>query len=89
MSVDPKALEGKIKQLYPEIDQHGIDMSSHWDDVTKAWMIRLAKGGNTLETHIESQDAEDCLSGTKCVYLNTQLSRFVEAYCLRGDKSCQ
>jgi len=88
MSVDPKALEGVIKQLYPEIDQHGIAMSSHWDEVTKAWMVRLSKGENTLETHIEPQDAEDCLKGTKCVYLSTQVSRFVEAYCLRDAKSC-
>ncbi len=88
MSVDPKALEGMIKQLYPEIGQYSIDMSSHWDDVTKAWMIRLSKGDNALETHIESQDAEDCLNGTKCVYLATQIGRFVQDYCLLDDKSC-
>ncbi len=89
MSVDPKALEGKIKQLYPEIGKYGIDMSSRWDDVTQSWMIRLAKGDNTLETHIEPQDAQDCLGGAKCVYLGAQIGRFVQDYCLLDDKSCR
>ena len=88
MSIDPKALEAKIKSFYPEIEQHGLTASLHKDEATGAWMLKLTKGGDSMETHIEAQDAADCLEGKECVYLTTQVARFVEAYCLRGG-SCE
>lgn len=88
MSVDAAALEAKIKSMYPEIEQHGLGMSVHPDEATGAWMVKLTKGGNTLETHVEKQDAEGCIDGKECVYLTTQIASFVEAYCLRGGDSC-
>jgi hypothetical protein len=45
----------------------------------------MRKDDNELSTHIDKQDAEDCLKGKECVYLGTQIGRFVQNYCLRGD----
>jgi hypothetical protein len=87
MSVDASALLSKIKTLYPDIEKHGIEMAARFDEASNAWMVSMKKGDDTMETHIENQDAEDCVNGSECVYLSTQIARFVEAYCLRGD-SC-
>lgn len=87
MSVDPKVLEAKIKAFYPEIVANNLDMSVRFDAASQAWMVRLAKGADELETHLEAADAEGCLAGRECVHLTAQVARFIEAYCLRGT-SC-
>lgn len=87
MTVDAKALQAKITDMYPDIAKNGIQLSVNFDATQNAWMVKMTKGGDSLETHLEAADAEACVSGTECVHLTTQIAQFVEAYCLRGD-SC-
>lgn len=85
MSVDPQELKRKIKEIYPEVEKYSVETDVKFDEETDSWLITMRKGENELSTHIEKQDAEDCLKGKECVYLGTQIGRFVQNYCLRGD----
>ncbi|WP_243545533.1 hypothetical protein [Pseudodesulfovibrio tunisiensis] len=86
MTADPGKLEMKIREMYPEIDKHGIEMSVDFDNPKDCWIITFNKDGNVMSTHLERADANDCLDGKRCVYLGNQLSGFVDAYCLESGK---
>lgn len=80
MSVDVRALENKLREMYPEIQGHGLDLSLSFDEGKKAWIIGLKKGQHALSTHLDAKDAEDCIDGVKCVYLGVQIGQFVKNF---------
>jgi len=79
---DSHSVAQAIARLYPEIAAHGINVSVADDPATASWRVVLTHGGNTLATYLERKDADDCVSGVKCVGLGVQIGRFVENYCL-------
>ena len=85
MSVDPKQLDKKIREIYPEIDKWGIKLDFEFDDETDAWLVKFTKGSDTLTTHLQRDDAEKCINGEQCVYFGVQVGRFVKNYCEGGD----
>jgi hypothetical protein len=89
MSVDKNALAAKVREMYPEVDKYGIDLSVEFDKDQDSWLIKFHKGGNDLYTHISEKEAADCLDGVECVHLGVELGRFVEAYCMRDNDSCK
>ncbi len=80
MSVDPKALESTIREMYPEIVKHGLLLSLSFDTDTDAWIVKLSKGKHELTTHLEKKDAEGCLDGIQCIYLGIQVGQFVKNF---------
>ncbi|GLI33905.1 hypothetical protein [Desulforhabdus amnigena] len=80
MSVDKKTLDGKLREMYSEIDKHGLDLSLDFDDRKDAWIVKLSKGRHELTTHLEKKDAEDCLDGIECVYLGVQIGQFIKNF---------
>ena len=84
MSVDRKALESTIREMYPEIIKHDLALSLSFDTDTDSWIVELGKGKHKLSTHIEKKDAEACLNGTQCIYLGVQIGQFVKNFELGG-----
>lgn len=80
MEVDPKTLESKIREMYPEIIQHNLSLSLDFDSGTDSWIVKLGKGDHNLATHLEKKDAEACLEGIQCVYLGVQIGQFVKNF---------
>ena len=80
MSVDVKDLEAKLKEMYPEIDKHGLGMSLTFDEMKSAWIVRFHKDKHELTTHLEKKDAEECLQGIECVYLGVQVGQFIKNF---------
>lgn len=80
MKVDPKTLESKIREMYPEIIKHDLTLSLSFDNGTDSWIVKLDKGGHELATHLEKKDAEACLEGIQCVYLGVQIGQFVKNF---------
>lgn len=85
MSIDPQELKKRIIEIYPEVQKYSVESDVTFDEKTDSWLVTMKKGENELSTHIEKQDAEDCLKGNKCIYLGTQIGRFIQSYCLGGD----
>jgi hypothetical protein len=70
----------RLRTLYPEIAEHGIDLSAVYDHDKHAWVVRLAKGRHELTTHLEKKDADGCMEGVQCVYLGIQIAQLIKNF---------
>ena len=75
---DKKKLCEKIRSIYPDIGECGIDVGVDYDEAKKAWIVDLKHGKHHLSTHLEPKDADACLAGKQCVYLGTQIAQLVD-----------
>ena len=77
--IDKKALCEKIREMYPDIGECGIDIKAEYDEEQKTWVVRLKKDNHKLKTYLEDGDAEKCMLGEKCVGLSIEIAQ------LRGN----
>ncbi len=73
-------LKEMIYEMYPEIGQHGISMSLVFNNELKTFDVKLKKNLQKLTTHIEQKDADECMDGTKCIHLGTQIDQFIRNF---------
>jgi hypothetical protein len=73
--VDKKALCEKIRELYPDIGECGIDIDVEFDKAQSAWVVHLKKDNRKLKTFLEEGDAEKCMLGQKCVGLGIEVAQ--------------
>ena len=72
---DKDELCSKIKDIYPDIGECGIDVNVDYDDEKKAWIVDLKKDRHELTTHLEPEDAETCMQGKQCIGLGIQIAQ--------------
>jgi len=75
-----KALREKILQMYPEIGEHKLSVSVEFKISKNAYIVTFKRGGEELSTHIAKEDADECMNGTKCVYLGVQVGQFIKNF---------
>ena len=80
MSYAHDVLEEKVRSMYPEIKEHGIDLSLDFDDEGNEWILKFRKGAHELTTHLKKEDADECLNGVFCVHLGVQMGEFVDNF---------
>ena len=73
--IDKKELCDKIRRLYPDIGECGIDVDVEYDQGQKAWVVHLKKDNQKLKTFLEEGDAEKCMLGQKCVGLGIEIAQ--------------
>ena len=73
--VDKKSLCDKIRKLYPDIGECGIDVDVEFDKGQSAWVVHLKKDNQKLKTFLEEGDAEKCMIGQKCVGLGIEIAQ--------------
>lgn len=76
-------LKEKILEMYPELDEHGVAVNLTFDAEKDAYIVKMRKGSHELTTHLERQDAEECMNGIKCIYLGIQVVQFVKNFAPR------
>jgi hypothetical protein len=74
---DKKELCEKIRSIYPDIGECGIDVDVEYDEAKKAWVVDLKKDEQELKTHLELQEVDDCMEGKQCVSLGLQISQLI------------
>ncbi len=72
-----KELCEKIKSIYADIGECGIDIKVEYDKEKKAYAVDLQKGEHRLKTYLEPEDADLCMQGKQCVGLGFQISQLV------------
>jgi deoxycytidine triphosphate deaminase len=72
---DKDALCEKIKEIYPDIGECGIDVKVDYDQENNAWVVDLKKDQHELKTFLESDDAETCMLGKQCIGLGIQIAQ--------------
>jgi hypothetical protein len=72
---DKAELCEKIRTIYPDIGECGIDIDVNYDQDQKSWVVYLKKDKHELKTFLEDGDAERCLLGEKCVGLGIEIAQ--------------
>ena len=72
---DKDELCKKIRKLYPDIGECGIDVKVGHDEEQKAWVVNLKKDHLELKTFLEDGDAELCMEGKQCVSLGIEIAQ--------------
>ena len=72
---DKKQLCEKIREIYPDIGECGIDVDVDYDEAKKAWVVDLKKGKHEHKTYLEPQEADQCVEGKQCVSLGLQVAQ--------------
>jgi len=80
MSYTLDNLKDKIAEMYPEIGVHRLDLSVTFDDRKNAYLVTFKRGAESLSTHLEKKDADDCMDNVKCVYLGVQVAQFIKNF---------
>ena len=73
--IDKNTLCEKIKELYPDVGECGIDIQAEYDESQKAWTVWLKRDNHRLKTFLEDGDAEKCMIGEKCVGLGIEIAQ--------------
>jgi hypothetical protein len=64
----------KLKAIYPDIGECGIDVDVEYNAEERTWIIDLKKGNRELRTHMEQEEAQQCMEGKQCVSLGLQVA---------------
>jgi hypothetical protein len=70
-----KELCEKIRGIYPEIGECGIELAVRHDDAKKAWVVDLKKDEHELKHYLEPPDADACMEGKQCVALGLEIAQ--------------
>ncbi len=65
----------KIRQVFPDVGECGIDIQVGYDENNKAWVVDLKKDRHHLKTYLELEDADICMAGKQCVGLGFQIAQ--------------
>jgi len=65
----------KIREIYPDIGECGIDVDVAFDQVQGRWVVDLKKDHHHLKTYLEEGDAELCLTGKQCIGLGIEIAQ--------------
>jgi hypothetical protein len=73
--IDKNELCEKIRNLYPDIGECGIDIKVDFDQEQNAWAVDLKKDNHELKTYLEEGDADKCLDDVQCVSLGIEIAQ--------------
>ena len=68
----------KIRTVFPDIGECGIDLNVEFDNNKDAWVVDLKKGKHELKTYLEAEDVNKCMDGKQCVGLGFQIAQLKE-----------
>ena len=73
------ALCEKIRGIYPDIGECGLDVKVEFDDAQNRWTVYLKKDKHELKTYLEPGDAEKCMQGKQCVSLGIEINQLKDS----------
>ncbi len=73
--IDKAALCEKIREIYPDVGECGIDVQTEYDSQQARWVVHLKKENHELKTYLEDGDAEMCLTGKQCISLGIEIAQ--------------
>lgn len=87
-TIETDIIRQSIRQLYPEVEEFGLDLAITYDPERQAWEATFKKDGKQVSTLLDRADVENCMHGRECVHLGEQLGTFLDTYC-RRTKECE
>jgi hypothetical protein len=65
----------KIREVFPDIGECGIDIDIDYDPKNKAYVVDLKKDNQRLKTYLEPEDADLCMNGKQCMSLGIEIAQ--------------
>jgi hypothetical protein len=65
----------KIKSIYPDIGECGIDIDVDYDEEKQSTVVTLCKGDKTVKHYLPDADADACMAGKQCVALGVEIAQ--------------
>ena len=65
----------KIKTIYPDIGECGIDVEVDYDEDQESLVVYLRKGSKQVKHYLPNEDADACLLGQQCVALGVEVAQ--------------
>jgi hypothetical protein len=72
---DKEELCRKLTEIYPEIEECGIEIDFYFDGEKKAWVVDLVKDAHEFIHYLDAPEAKDCLEGTKSASLGLEIAQ--------------
>lgn len=73
--LENEALCEKIRSLYPDIGECGMDIDVHYDQGKETTVVVLSRGKKTVKHYLPDEDAEACMAGKQCVALGVEIAQ--------------
>jgi len=77
--MDKRELCDKIRGIYPQIGECGIDIDVGYDKDNERWTVYLKKDKKSLKTFLEPDDARLCMEGKQCVSLGIEINQLKDS----------
>lgn len=77
--LDRNRLCEKIREIYPDIGECGIDIRAEYDEAQGRWTVHLKRGGRELKTFLEPGDAELCMEDKQCMALGIEIEQLKDS----------
>ena len=74
------ALLNKIREMYPEVQKHHINVGLDFNNEKDAYVIKFSKEHHELTTYLDRNDADECMDGVKCIHLGVKIGEFVKNF---------
>ncbi len=66
----------KIKEIFPDLGECGIDVKVDFDEAANAYAVRMkGRDGQDIKTFLDADDAALCMAGDRCVKLSVQVGQ--------------
>ena len=65
----------KIKSIYPDIGECGIDIDVDYDEEKQAAVVHLCKGKKSVKHYLPDEDVDACMAGKQCVALGVEIAQ--------------
>jgi len=72
---DKEEICAKIRSIYPDIGECGLDLEVDYDESEKSLVVYLRKGNKEVKHFLPNEDADACLKGKKCVALGLEIAQ--------------
>jgi len=74
------ALKQKINDIFPEIEKNGILIGLVFNEDKNAYFINFRKGRTVFASHLQKNEADACMEGSKFVFLGSQTGRWMKNF---------
>lgn len=74
------ALENKILDMYPEIQQCGLSPRLRLDEEKQEWHVTLKKGNKEYTAILKKLDADKCIDGTYCEDFGKEVREIIKKF---------
>lgn len=74
------ALKNKIMEMYPEIEENGVQMGLVFNGEKDTYFVSFRKGRNVFATHLQKTEADAFMDGIRFVFLGSQIGRWLKNF---------